>query len=110
MSPFHYTAGPLFDFLILRLNKLKEDISGVAGFHEWNDVPHIIETLIPVNEKIRSEIEFISDHWMLFYHYSTAPLSIPAVKVYNALVNILTVKLDILARPVNNETVARLLI
>jgi hypothetical protein len=110
MSPFHYTTGPLFDFLILRLNKLKEDISGVAGFHEWNDVPHIIETLIPVNEKIRSEIEFIFEHWMPFFHHSTPPLSMHVMPVYNALLNILTVKFDILARPVNNETVATLLL
>jgi hypothetical protein len=110
MSPFHYTAGPLFDFLILRLNKLKEDISGVAGFHEWNDVQHIIETLIPVNVIIKSEIEFIFEHWMPFFHHSTPPLSIPAMQVYNALVNILTVKFNILAHPVNNETVATLLL
>jgi hypothetical protein len=49
MSPVFPTAGALFDFLILRLNELKEDISDVAGFHEWNDVQHIIETIISMN-------------------------------------------------------------
>lgn len=110
MSPFHYTAGPLFGFLKVRLNILQEKIMEVAGFHEWNDVQHIIETIIPINEIIKNEIEFIFDHWMAFYHNSTRPLSVPAVPVYNALVNILTVKLYIVARPVNNETVERLLL
>jgi len=109
MSPVNRTARALFGFLKIRLNNLKKDISVVAGFHEWNDVQHIIETIIPVNVIIKSEIEFIFEHWMSFYHNSTPPLSIPAMKVYNALVNILTVKFNILARPVNNETVATLL-
>jgi hypothetical protein len=110
MSPVNLTARALFGFLKIRLNDLKKDISVVAGFHEWNDVPHIIETIIPVNVIIESEIEFILSHWMAFFHYSTPPLDIHTMKVYHALVNISTVKLNILAHPVNNETVATLLL
>jgi hypothetical protein len=109
MSPVNLTARALFGFLKIRLNDLQKDISVVAGFHMWNDVQHIIETLIRVNVIIKSEIEFIFQHWMPFFHYSTPPLSIQAMQVYNALVNILTVKFNILARPVNNETVETLL-
>jgi hypothetical protein len=110
MSPVNLTARALFGFLKIRLNDLQKDILDVAGFHRWNDVSHTIETITRVNVIIKSEIEFIFEHWMAFFHHSTPPLSIPAMKVYNALVNILTVKLVILAHPVNTETVATLLL
>jgi hypothetical protein len=110
MSPVNLTARALFGFLKIRLNDLKKDILDVAGFHEWNDVSHTIETIIRVNVIIESEIEFILKHWMAFFHHSTPPLDIHTMPVYHALVNITTVKLNILAHPVNNETVATLLL
>ena len=109
MSPVNLTARALFGFLKIRLNDLKKDILDVAGFHEWNDVQHIIETIIRVNLIIESEIEFVLKHWMAFFHHSTPPLDIHTMPVYHALVNITTVKLNILAHPVNAETVATLL-
>jgi hypothetical protein len=109
MSPVNLTARALFGFLKVRLNDLQKDILRVAGFHEWNDGQHTIETIIRVNVIIESEIEFILSHWMAFFHHSTPPLDIHTMPVYHALVNIVTVKLNILARPVNTETVATLL-
>ena len=110
MSPIHHTAGPLFGFLKVRLNILQEKIMKVAGFHEWNNVQHIIETIIPTNEIIKNEIKLIFDYWMPFFHNSNPPLSVPAMKVFTALANISALQLDIVARPVNNETVATLLL
>jgi len=110
MSPVNLTARALFGFLKVRLDKLKNDISVVAGLQERNDVPHIIKTITRVNVIITKEIEFIFEHWMPFYHYSIDPLSTPAVKVNNALLNIFTVKQNISARPVTTETVETLLI
>lgn len=109
MSPVNLTARALFGFLKVRLNDLKKDILSVARSHRRNDVPHMIETIIRVNVIIESEIEFILKHWMAFFHHSTPPLDIHTMPVYHALVNIVTVKLNILARPVNTETVATLL-
>jgi hypothetical protein len=109
MSPVNLTARALFGFLKIRLNDLKTDILDVAGFHEWNDDSHTIETIKRVNVIIESEIEFILKHWMAFFHHSTPPLDIYTMPVYHALVNITTVKLNILAHPVNTETVATLL-
>jgi hypothetical protein len=110
MSPVNLTARALFEFLKVRLDKLKNDISVVAGFHRRNDVPHMIETITRVNVIMKDEIEFIFDHWMPFYHHSTRPLSSPAMKVFDVLHKILTVKFNIIARPVTTETVALLLI
>ena len=110
MSPVNLTARALFGFLKVRLNDLQKDILRVAGSHRRNGVPHMIKTIKRVNVIIKREIEFIFEHWMPFYHHSIDPLSTPAVKVNNALLNIFTVKDNIIARPVNTETVALLLI
>jgi len=110
MSPVFPTAGALFDFLIIRLNKLKEDISVVAGFHEWNDVQHIIETIIPMNEIIKHKIAVINQYWALFYQSSIPSLYEQAVKVNTGLLNLILAKNVIVALLVDNETVERLLL
>jgi hypothetical protein len=110
MSPVFPTAGPLFEFLKIRLNDLQEQISDVAGFHRWNDVPHIIETIIRVNVIIKHKIAVINQYWALFSQTSTPSLYEQAVKVNTALINLILVKNVIVDRPVDNETVARLLL
>jgi hypothetical protein len=92
------------------LNDLKEDISDVAGFHEGNDLQHIIQTIIRVNVIIKHNIAVISQYWALFSQTSIPSLYEQALKVNTALLNLILAKNVIVALLVDNETVARLLL
>lgn len=110
MAPVFPTQGARLDFLIITLRGLQQTISAVAGYHDWNNLEHIEQTIRRITEIVKREIVVILQYWMPFFHNSSGPLSVQAMKVHTSLLNILTVKDKIADTPINNGTVAVLLI
>lgn len=110
MAPVFPTQGARLDFLIITLRGLQQTISVVAGYHNWNNLEHIAQTMRRITEIVKREIVVILEYWMPFFHNSSGPLSVQAMKVHSSLLNILTVKDKIADTPINHETVALLLI
>ena len=110
MSPVFPTHRATLDFLIRTLQELQETISAVAGYHNWNNLEHIAQTIRPITEIVKREIVVILQYWMPFFHNSSGPISVQAMKVHTSLLNIVTVKDKIADTPINHETVALLLI
>lgn len=110
MSPVFPTQGAILDFLIITLQGLQQTISAVAGYHNWNNLEHIAQTMRRITETVKREIVVILEYWMPFFHNSSGAISVQAMKVHSSLLNILTVKDKIADTPINNETVALLLI
>jgi len=110
MSPVFPTLEATLDFLILTLTGLQQTILTVAGYHDWTNLQHIRETMKPITEIVKREIEVILQYWTPFFNNSTGSLSVQALRVNNALLNILTVKDKIVVTRVSNQTIALLLI
>ena len=110
MAPVFPTQGARLDFLIITLRGLQQTISAVAGYHNWNNLEHIAQTMRRITEIVKREIVVILEYWMPFFHNSSGPISAQAMKVHSSLLNILTVKDKIADTPINHETVALLLI
>ena len=110
MAPVFPTQGARLDFLIITLRGLQQTISAVAGYHNWNNLEHIAQTIRPITEIVKREIVVILQYWMPFFHNSSGPISVQAMKVHTSLLNIVTVKDKIADTPINHETVALLLI
>jgi len=104
------TLEATLDFLILTLRGLQQTILTVAGYHDWTNLQHIRETMKPITEIVKREIEVILQYWTPFFDNSTGILSVQALRVNNALLHILTVKDIIVVTRVNNQTIALLLI
>jgi hypothetical protein len=110
MAPVFPTQGARLDFLIITLRGLQQTISAVADYHNWNSLEHIAQTMRRITEIVKREIVVILEYWMPFFHNSSGPLSVQAMKVHSSLLNILTVKDKIADTPINHDNVALLLI